>query len=116
MRGDITMGHARALLSIENVQQQKELGEKIVSQKLSVREVEEATQQGKGHSSHAKSGRKINDQEKPDPNLTEIIDKLQHKFGTMISIPKSQSQKGKIEIQFFDESDFKRVIEILLRN
>jgi ParB family chromosome partitioning protein len=116
MRGEITMGHARALLSIENVQQQKELGEKIVSQKLSVREVEEATQQDKVHAAHAKNGRKKVDQGKPDPNLTDIIDKLQHKFGTMITIPKSQSQKGKVEIQFFDESDFNRIIEILLRN
>jgi len=116
MRGEITMGHARALLSIESVQQQKELGEKIVSQKLSVREVEEATQQDKGLASRAKSGGKKINREKPDPNLTDIIDKLQHKFGTMISIPKSQSRKGKIEIPFFDEPDFNRIVEILLRN
>jgi ParB family chromosome partitioning protein len=116
MRGEITMGHARALLSIESVQQQKKLGEKIVSQKLSVREVEEATQQDKAHASHTKNSPKKIDQEKPDPNLTDTIDKLQHKFGTMISIPKSQSQKGKIEIQFFNEPDFNRIVDILLRN
>lgn len=65
VQGEITMGHARALLSIDGAQLQKEMGEKIVAQKLSVREVEEATQQGKSRISPSKKSHEKPGKEKP---------------------------------------------------
>jgi ParB family chromosome partitioning protein len=113
MQGDISMGHARALLSIESVQQQKALGEKIVSQKLSVRDVEEAVQHDKEKMPHDRAGAKPRARGQEDPNVVALVEKLQHKFGTMISIVNLHNDKGKIEIHFYDKADFNRVCELL---
>jgi ParB family transcriptional regulator, chromosome partitioning protein len=114
VRGEISMGHARALLSFEDAQKQNDIAGKIISQKLSVREVEEAAQhlrekgpQTKGSVLSAKKSAE------KDPNILSLVEKLQYKFGTMVSIVKLRNDKGKIEIHYYNKDDLNRIVDLL---
>jgi ParB family chromosome partitioning protein len=116
IRGEISMGHARALLSVESASGQKSLGERIVSENLTVRDVEEIAQygrEGKGSAKTSIAKKRMHGHE--DPNLTSLVEKLQHKFGTRIAIVSLQDHRGKIEIHFHDKFDFNRISDLLLQ-
>ncbi len=116
MRGQITMGHARALLSVEDPQRPRVMAEKIVDGQTTVRDTEAAAQQTR--EKRPLSGETI-PQKRPmareDPNLWAVIEKMQHKFGTMVSIVRLSKDKGKIEIQYHNEADFNRIADILVK-
>jgi ParB family chromosome partitioning protein len=111
--GDITTGHARALLAIEDPKQMEEIAAKIISQKLNVRDIEESVQKIK----EKKQGKPTRAKHKPgaekDPDISSFIEKMQYKFGTKVEISEKNDQKGKIEIYFFSRDDLSRIIELL---
>jgi ParB family transcriptional regulator, chromosome partitioning protein len=116
IHGDITMGHARALLAIDDSQYQRELCKKIVSQKLSVREVEEEVRLGKEKKPHEKgSGVKKKPGAGKDPDHRALMEKLQYKFGTKVSIILLRNEKGKIEIHYYTKEDLNRIIDLLVK-
>jgi ParB family chromosome partitioning protein len=116
IRGDISMGHARALLAIDDSRSQKELCQRIVAQKLSVREVEEAVQHGKEKKPHEKGGGvKKKTLGGKDPDHRALVEKLQYKFGTKISFIDLRNDKGKIEIHYYNKDDLNRIIELLAK-
>jgi ParB family chromosome partitioning protein len=105
------MGHARALLAIEDEQRQIALAEKIARESLSVRDIERLSRGSKsaaGAKPKAKSG------EPADPNMTEIIDKMRYRFGTDVRVIQGTSDKGKIEISFYGTDDLNRLLDLLL--
>ncbi|QSE96136.1 ParB/RepB/Spo0J family partition protein [Fulvivirga lutea] len=103
----ISMGHARALIGVEDVSIQLDIFKKIISQDLSVRKVEELVRQ-------EGSTKKVA-QKEPQETSKEIIN-LQHKltshFGTKIQV-KSDGKKGEIKIPFVSVDDLNRILEIL---
>ena len=116
--GQLTMGHARALLSLERPEEQLYISEKIITEKLSVRETEEIVRQtrlsgvsretpGEGEEKKQKERQKI------DPNLQAIIDDMTRLFGTKVRIKKN-GERGKIEIEYYSPEEFERITEILL--
>ena len=116
--GQLTMGHARALLSLERPEEQLYISEKIVTEKLSVRETEEIVRltrlsgvsretPGEGEEKKQKERQKI------DPNLQAIIDDMTRLFGTKVRIKKN-GERGKIEIEYYSPEEFERITEILL--
>lgn len=110
----ISPGHARALLMLESESQQKDLAKKIIEMSLSVRETEKAVKRiAQGRSETVEKqvvSRKI------DPNIKSAEVKLRRKFGTQIKIaPDGRGTGGKIEIEYYSESDLDRVFQLLLR-
>ena len=110
-KNSISMGHARALLSFGE-DEQKELVQKIIDANLSVRDVENIK-------SSPKKGRKkkgnTSTAELADPDITEIVDKLQYKFGTSVIISNSSKKKGMLSFQFFGQEDLSRIIDLMLQ-
>jgi ParB family chromosome partitioning protein len=106
--GVLSAGHARALLSLTDAYTIEKLANRIVSEGLSVRAVEEivATDQGKS------KGDKRHGQTLQSPDLKELSDQLGNKFDTRVSIELGKS-RGKITIEFADEEDLKRITELL---
>ncbi len=116
--GEISMGHARALLALDSEEKQKEICEKLIKEKLSVRETEEiirlmnsdvsreTSEESKGEVVQSKS-RNI------DPNLLAIEDDIKRLFGTKVRI-KGSGERGKIEIEFYSQEELERITEILL--
>lgn len=112
-KDEISMGHARALLSIENENEQLELSEKIVKDNLSVRDIEKVTQNSKENKKEISPVSK----KEPvvlDPDIANLLERLQYKFGTSVSLKSHTSDNGKLEIQYFSQSDLVRIVDLLL--
>jgi ParB family chromosome partitioning protein len=109
-KNQISMGHARALLSLQDSNQILELANRIISENLSVRDIEKETQESKGN-------KKVKLQPvEPlmDPDLANVVERLQYKFGTAVSIKQSTKDKGKVEFEYFNQQDLTRIVDILL--
>lgn len=105
--GTISLGHAKALLSITSEQDLIALGRQIIKKGLSVRETEALSR------NIAKSGG-ITKKEEPekDPNINNLEDRLTSFFGTKTKIHK-KGKRGKIEVEFYSLSELDRLIELL---
>ncbi len=112
----LSMGHARALLGLDNEKQQIDLARKIVEQSLSVRQVEALvnhTKQNDKDSSKKTIATKKNSS-KPLPELhKDCLNRLTERLDTQISIKRSQRGKGYINIPFKNDEEFKRIMEVL---
>lgn len=102
----ITTGHARALLAIEDAEQQYAIAQKIFDEKLSVREVEKLV-------------KNLNKPEKPKKEenkaleviYNDIEEKLKESLSTKVAISSKGNGAGKIEIEFYSHDDLDRLVE-----
>jgi len=106
-KGVISMGHARALLSLESEAQQLEICEKIVKKGLSVREVEELVKRTKT----TEVSRETSVVEEPNVTIIACEEELMRTLGTKVRIKETGKEKGKIEIEFYSYSDLDRIME-----
>jgi ParB family chromosome partitioning protein len=108
----ITMGHARALLALENEKDQLQLAHRIETENLSVRDVEKESQANKEKKIQKLPYKK---KEEPlDPDIANILERLQYKFGTAVKIKPSSENVGKLEIDYYNQSDLIRIVDLLL--
>ncbi|MFQ6092868.1 MAG: ParB/RepB/Spo0J family partition protein [bacterium] len=107
--GRITMGHARALLTLEREADQVALCEKIMNRGLSVRRLEEMVR-NIVRDRALSSGRRG---PKKPAQIAALEERLRQAFGTQVRI-KQSIDKGKIEIEFYSSEDLDRLIELLL--
>jgi len=108
-KGDLSAGHARALLALTNPADQEVLFARVLSRGLSVRETEQAAQafnEGKRGKAKKPPGRAR------DPDVRAVEERLVERFGTKVQIRGGPS-KGRIEIAYFSADDLERVIELL---
>jgi ParB family chromosome partitioning protein len=106
--GRLSMGHARALLSLEDDQDILEAREQLLHKKLSVRETEALVRKIKNFTLQPKKPGKP----QPDPELQYLAEELQRSLGTHVSIH-SKKKGGKIEISYFSAEDLDRLLELL---
>lgn len=105
----ISTGHARAILGIENHEEQYELAQKIFDEKMSVREVEKYI---KNLNRPAKAKKKVNKSLELIYRENEEI--LKQVLGTKVSISsRGNDGGGKIELEFYSHDDFERLVELL---
>lgn len=106
----ISMGHARALISVEDVDKQLYIHQEILKNGLSVRKVEELVRELQ------KTGNKIKSLQKPKLisfQFQKIEDDLASKFGTRVRLKVQDKGTGAIEIPFMSEDDLNRILEML---
>ena len=116
--GFISMGHGRALINIEDKEQQLELYNRIVAQDLSVRDTEQAVQQLKNPQKVAvippKQEPKGKEAAAPLPSfVAERLEGLRQRFGKHFAVKIDKTGKGKIEIPFQTEAELERIQKIL---
>jgi len=109
----ISMGHARALINIENIDTQLAIFKKIIEKDLSVRNVEVLVRESNGQSSRGSSSTKATSTSKLSYQLQQIESRLTSHFGTKVQLKSDQKNKGEIKIPFFSVDDFNRILEIL---
>ena len=107
----ISTGHARAIISIENAEEQYALAQKIFDEKMSVRDVEKYI---KNLNKPVKEKKKIN--KSLEVIYQEKEEVLKQALSTKVSVNGKGDGTGKIEIEFFSHDDFDRLMEILTRN
>lgn len=105
--GAITMGHAKAILSLEDKQQQAHLHQKIVEHHLTVRQAE------KESSALIKDKKKISAAPKQEMHVREIQNKLQERLGTKVEMEYTEKGRGKIAIHYYSLEDLERVLALL---
>lgn len=101
----ISEGHGRVLLSIEDKDLQYELSQKVIDEKLSVRELEK-------HIKLMFRNKKEKKKVKINPYIKDVEDRLQDYFSTKVNI-NSKSKKGKIEIEYYSDDDLNRILELM---
>ena len=104
--GNLSMGHARALLAIDDPAMQAEVCRKIIEQGLSVRAVERI----------AAEGGKPKEPKKPvpkDPNIASLEDELRRNLGTRVAVKHGKNNKGKIEIEYYNLDELERILEVI---
>jgi len=106
--GTLSMGHARALLGAETSTQQLAAWRSVVSKKLSVRETEALIKRLKAEKKKPRASENRSEQ----IHLSRLAEDLSRHFGTKIMI-KKQGQKGKVEIEFYNNDDLDRLIHRL---
>lgn len=108
IEGVISEGHGRALLSIIDNKVQYELAQKVIDDKLSVRELEFLIKKMK--SENGKTTKSTRSES--NPYYKEIMNQLESHFGTKVNIS-NKNNKGKIEIEYYSEEDLQRILEII---
>jgi ParB family chromosome partitioning protein len=105
-RGTLSMGHARALLSLENERAQLELVRDILANGLSVRQTEKRVQQLVAPKKPVLVAKREN------PNVAFVREEMQRKLGTKVEIHEKSNHKGEIRIQYFNPADLNRIVEL----
>jgi ParB family chromosome partitioning protein len=104
----ISTGHARALLAIENEEEQYSVAQKIFDEKLSVRDVEKLV----------KNLHKPAKAKKPDDKTLQLIyqdieEKLKQRLSTKVTVTPKGDGAGKIEIEFYNHEDLDRLMDLM---
>lgn len=105
----ITTGHARALLAIDDEEQQYLIANKIFDEKLSVRETEKLVKA-------LKNPKKVQKTEKIENTF--IYDNLEEKMknimGTKVNVNQKANGKGRIEIEYYSEDELERIFDMIM--
>ncbi len=118
--GDLSMGHARAILGLEDERAMADVAREAAQAGLSVRAVEERVRRRRGPEAGAQGegGASSTAAREPrgldDPHLRHLEAELQRALGTQARIRLQGARSGRIEIPFFDADDFDRVLELIL--
>lgn len=105
----ISTGHARALLALEDEEEQYALANQIFDERLSVREIEKIIKQLK----NPKSIKKVQ-KEEPVNVYKNIEETLVNVIGTKVKVIEKGNGKGKIEIEYYSEEDLERIYDLML--
>jgi len=108
--GEISMGHARAIINVENAEQQLFVFHEIIRKQLSVRQTEELVRQlGRGHKSKPSTKNQL------PPAYQRIQDQLTDLFSTRVKLQRQSNGRGHIAIDFYSDEELNRILELLQR-
>lgn len=105
----ISTGHARALLAIDDEEQQYNLANKIFDEKLSVRETEKLVKSLKNPKKQIKK-------EKIEHTFVyeNLEERMKNVIGTKVSVNPKANGKGKIEIEYYSEEELERIYDLIM--
>lgn len=109
IEGVISEGHGRAILGLENKEEQYIIAQKVIDENLNVRQTESLV---KNYGRHQEIKEPIR---KPAEDIyyKDIKVRLENHFNTKVNINSNSKNKGKIEIEYYSPEDLQRIIEIL---
>ncbi len=105
--GEISAGHAKALLGLPSDRLRLQVARMVVQRRLSVRQAEEVVR---------KAARPAGKPREPAPvsaDVAQMLEELQRKYATRVTLAQHRG-RGKLEIHFYSEEELGRVLELLL--
>ncbi len=108
--GSLSFGHGKALLGLDSIPQQIRLTQLVLSNSLSVRELETYIT-----SHNLASGKKLKIAKDKDPYVADIENQLQKYFGTKVRVF-DHKKRGKIQIEYYSKDDRERILKLLKRS
>ncbi len=110
--GQLTGGHARCLVSVEDEDMQKRLAEQIVAQNLSVREAEQLVR-----SLQEQSGKKQKKTTQTDGKMdaiyADLAEQMRRILGTKVEIRRKNESAGRIEIAYYSQEELDRILQMI---
>jgi ParB family chromosome partitioning protein len=107
--GRLSVGHARALLALEDGKKIERLARAAVEQELSVREVEELARGGKAAARRPRAHRGA----RVDPEARRVEEALRRRLQTDVRVA-TRGKSGKVTINFYSPDDLQRILEVIL--
>ncbi|MFT5874509.1 MAG: ParB family chromosome partitioning protein [Clostridium sp.] len=104
--GVISEGHGRAILGLNDKEIQYEIAQMVIDDSLNVRETERLVK----NFGNEKEKKVIKNEN--EIYYKDIMNKLENRFGTKVFINSKNKNKGKIEIEYYSEEDFERILEV----
>jgi ParB family chromosome partitioning protein len=111
--GNISVGHARALLNVDSHQEQARLCEEIIARKLSVREIEGLVKKLAENPQTPKE--RSEDKTKLDPNVRAAVEELEMALGTKVRLIPTSASAGRLEIQYYSQDDLDRIYSVIVK-
>ena len=107
--GRISTGHAKVLLSVEDINEQEKIAQELIDKSLSVRELEKLVKK------YTKPRKKKDDKDDKYYSLfyREYEDRLKDILGTKVQINTKDKNKGRIEIDYYSAAELERIVELL---
>jgi ParB family chromosome partitioning protein len=113
--GQLTVGHARALLAVSSEREMLELAREIVAKGLTVRDVEQRVRDAAPASSTRTTRQKSGERSSGlNAELKRLQDELRRHLQTDVTISVGEHERGKIEIAFYSNDDLERVLDLVL--
>ncbi|MGC8737075.1 MAG: ParB/RepB/Spo0J family partition protein [Candidatus Hydrogenedens sp.] len=109
IEGILTMGHARALLGLSDMELIVQIAQQVVERGLSVRQTEQWVARLKDNTKK----KPITYQKTKNIQIVEIEQELCRRLGTKVNIKHGNSGKGKIEVSYFNNEEFSRILKVL---
>ena len=106
----ISTGHARALISIEDPEQQYTIAQKVFDEKLSVRDVEKLV---KSLNKPEKAKKEVVEDKTLEAIYQDLEEKLKQSLGTKVAISSKGAGAGKLEIEFYTHDDLEKITDLL---
>ncbi|MDD4980444.1 MAG: ParB/RepB/Spo0J family partition protein [Candidatus Omnitrophica bacterium] len=106
-KGRISFAHGRALLEVEDLNQQRRLAQEAISKSLSVRELENLIKTQRRRMPKRKIGQGLR-----DPYVAVLEEELQHILATKVRISK-RKKRGHILVEFYSQEDLERILKIV---
>lgn len=119
--GEVAMGHARALIAIDDEEAQVALLEEAVEDDLSVREMERrarnwhADREGTEETQESDGAPPSASRDRGNLQVRDYQEKLQSQFSTQVQIRHKSDGEGTIEISYYSEEDLERLVELMIR-
>lgn len=110
--GHLTVGHARALLALDNPRTVTALAREATAQGLSVRDVEDRVRGGRAPERRPRLKRGL----APAPEVRRVEDALRRRLGTDVRVTLRAKGKGQLHVAFYSNDDLARILELILGN
>lgn len=116
--GQLSAGHSRALLALEDKRSAIDLANEVIAHGLSVRETEQRVRAGKSAGPPAPPGGATQPppSSRRDPAVARIEDDLRRYLQTDVQLQLAGSEKGSLKITFYSNDDLDRVLDLILRD
>jgi|SRR2546426_256227 len=108
--GHLSVGHARALLGIEDPRSATNLAREVVAQGLSVREIEDRVRGGRAPERRPRLKKGLGQA----PEVRRVEDALRRRLGTDVRVSLRAKGKGQLHISFYSNDDLARLLELML--
>ena len=114
-RGTITMGHARALVNIEDELLQVRACGEIIARNMSVRETERYVKT-LGEPRGETAPDRVDGEAKPlDPNVRAAVDEMSAALGTRVRLVQKSGTSGRLEIEYYSGEDLERIYSVIVK-
>lgn len=108
--GHLTVGHARALLALDDPRLATNLARETVAQGLSVREIEDRVRGGRAPERRPRLKKGMG----PAPEVRRVEDALRRRLGTDVRVTLRAKGKGQLHVSFYSNEDLARLLELIL--